>query len=269
MLPAPTWRTWLWCSTRPGWPTGPGRRGRRGRPKSCRRDRRAMAATGGGGSGRSRARGDPDPGSLDPLGPDERVDDLGVELDPGELAQLGQGLLRGQRDHPIWPLGGHRLERVGAVEDPGQLRDLLTDQPIRIARAVVPLVVVADDRQLRGQLGDRGDDLRTEHRVAVHDRPLILGQPVRLEQNVIRDADLPDVVEQAAPLQGLHLRLVAAHDVPDVARDHHHPTAVHARRWIALVDGLSQRPDRLREHLAHLDKLTLSVPSRIERQCEE
>jgi hypothetical protein len=91
------------------------------------------------------------------------------------------------------------------VEDPGELRDLVADQAIRIARAVVPLVVVADDRQLRRELRDRRDDLRPEHRMGVHRDPLVAGQPVRLQQDVVRHADLADVVEQAAPLERLEL----------------------------------------------------------------
>ena len=50
----------------------------------------------------------------------ERVDDHRIELDAGELAQLAEGLLCGQRRHPVGAGGGHRLERVGDVEDAGQ-----------------------------------------------------------------------------------------------------------------------------------------------------
>ena len=56
-----------------------------------------------------------------------------------------------------------------------------------------------------GQLGDRGDDLRAQDRVRVHDHPLLAGQPLLLEQDVVRHADLADVVQQAAPLEGLEL----------------------------------------------------------------
>ena len=61
----------------------------------------ARARRSSGGSGRRRPTGLPSSGSprarvadpLDPLRLDERVDDLRVELDAGELAQLGQRLL--------------------------------------------------------------------------------------------------------------------------------------------------------------------------------
>ena len=93
--------------------------------------------------------------ALDLVRPDEGVDDDRVELDAGELAQLGERLLGGQRRHAVGAGGRHRLEGVGDVEDARELRDLVADEAVRVARAVVPLVVVADDRQLRGELRDR------------------------------------------------------------------------------------------------------------------
>ena len=56
-----------------------------------------------------------------------------------------------------------------------------------------------------GQLGDRRDDLGAQDRVRVHDHPLLAVEPVLLQEDRVRDADLADVVEQAAPLQGLEL----------------------------------------------------------------
>ena len=90
--------------------------------------------------------------ALDVVGPDERIDHDRVELDAGELAQLGERLLGGERRHAVRAGGGHRLEGVGHVEDAGELRDLVADEPVRVARAVVPLVVVPDDRQLGASL---------------------------------------------------------------------------------------------------------------------
>ena len=124
---------------------------------------------------------------------------------PANLRSSRERLLGGQRRHPVRPGGGHRLEGVGDVEDARELRDLVADEPVRVAGAVVPLVVVADDRQLRRQLRDRRDDLRAQHRVGVHDHPLVAGEPLRLQQDVVRHADLADVVEQAAPLERLEL----------------------------------------------------------------
>ena len=61
-----------------------------------------------------------------------------------------------------------------------------------------------------------GDDLRAQHRVGVHDHPLLAVEPLLLEQDVVGHADLADVVEQAAPLERLELGLGQAHRPPDV-----------------------------------------------------
>ena len=110
---------------------------------------------------------------------------------------------------------------------------------------------------------------RTEHRMGVHHHPLLAGQPLLLQQDAVRHADLADVVEQAAPLEGLQLRLRYVHLAPDVDRDLLDPLAVLAGERVALVDGPRQRPDGLREHLAHLDEPVVRHPGRVERQSEE
>ena len=236
---------------------GAGSGARLGHPSGGRRDQRHRARL----DRPSRVRN-----AVDPAGLDERVDDLGIELDPGELAELAERLLVGQRLHAVRARGRHRLERVGDVEDAGQLRDLLAQEPVGIARAVVPLVVVANDRQLRGQPLDRGDDLRAQDRVRVHHLALFAGQAVRLQQDVVRDADLADVVEQAAPLDGLHLARAQAHHPADVRGDLLDPPAVVGGLRIALVHGMGQGLDGLGEHLAHLDEALIGEADHVQRQ---
>ena len=199
---------------------------------------------------------------------DERVDDDGIELDARELAQFGQCLLVGQRGHPVGSGGRHRFEGISDVEDPGEPRDLVTDEPVGIAGAVVPLVVVADDRQFRAELRDRSDDLGAQDRMRVHDHPLVAVEAVLLEKDGIRDTDLADIVEQPAPFQRLELRTVDPHDHSDIDRDLLDPLAVPRRIRIALVDRLRQRPDRLREHVAHVHEPLGGQPRRVQRQCE-
>ena len=78
------------------------------------------------GSGEPR-RGDPDPGRPRPRGFGRRR-----RPPPGRTGsrrtQLGEGLLRRERRHAVGPLGGHRLEGVGDVQDPRELRDLVADE---------------------------------------------------------------------------------------------------------------------------------------------
>ena len=188
-----------------------------------------------------------------PVGLREGVHDLGIELDPGELPELGHRLLTRERRQAIGARCRHRLEGVGHVEDPRQHRDLVAHQAVGIAGAVVPLVVVSNDRQLGRQPRHRGDDVRADHRVRVHDRALLPGQEARLVEDAVRNADLPDVVEQPTPLQGLELLLGPPHHAPDVHRDHLDPLAVAGCPVAPCVDGLRQAGHRLGEHLAHLD----------------
>ena len=70
-----------------------------------------------------------------------------------------------------------------------------------------------------GELRDRRDDLRAQDRVRVHDHPLLAVEPLLLQQDVVRHADLADVMEQAAPLEGLQLGVAHAHHPPDVDGD--------------------------------------------------
>ena len=84
----------------------------------------------------------------------ERVDDPWVELDTRVSPKLGECLRRAQGDQPIWTRRGHRLEGIRDMEDASEQRTLLADEPIRVPRAVEPLVVVADERAFTGQLID-------------------------------------------------------------------------------------------------------------------
>ena len=99
------------------------------------------------------------------------------------------------------------------------LRDLVADQSVGISGAVEPFVVMANDRQLGLELLDRADDLLALDRVGVHDHALVAGERALLEQDGVGDADLADVVEQAAPLESLELRLGAAQLLAQVLAD--------------------------------------------------
>ena len=110
---------------------------------------------------------------------------------------------------------------------------------------------------------------RPEHRMRVHQHPLLAGQPLLLEQHPVRHADLADVMEQPAPLQRLQLPLRDMHLPPDVDGDLLDPLAVLARERIPLVDGTGQRPDRLSEHLAHLDESVVRHARRVQRKGKE
>ena len=56
-----------------------------------------------------------------------------------------RGLVRDRR--PVRPARDHRLVRVDDGHDAGADRDVRRGQPVRVAAAVVPLVVVEHDRR--------------------------------------------------------------------------------------------------------------------------
>ena len=68
--------------------------------------------------------------------------------------------------------------------------------------------------------------------------PLLTVQPVLLQQDAVGHPDLPDIVQQAAPFQGLELAVVDAHHLADIDRDFLHPLAVPRR----VLDRAYRRP---------------------------
>jgi hypothetical protein len=93
--------------------------------------------------------------------------------------------------------GGHDVEGVGEREQRRALGDRVAGQAVGVAAAVRALVVAADPPHL---LGGRHvlDDLRAERRVLLDLLVLVRRQPVGLEQHRVGDADLADVVDEAA-----------------------------------------------------------------------
>jgi hypothetical protein len=81
-------------------------------------------------------------------------------------------------------------------DDPGRERDRLAGQPVRIAGAVEPLVMMPDRRDGGLELAHHLDHLRAGRRVAAHQHPLLVGQAGRLHQDLVGDRQLPDVVEE-------------------------------------------------------------------------
>src|SRR5450756_2355241 len=63
-------------------------------------------------------------------------DDVGVVLDPGVLADLGEGRRHAER-RAVGPVRGHRLDDVGDGEDPGLRQDVLAAQPPRVALSLI------------------------------------------------------------------------------------------------------------------------------------
>ena len=134
----------------------------------------------------------------------ERLHHHRVEVDPGLFLDQRQGALVG----PGLAVGAVRGEGVVHVAD-GQdargQRDVLARQSVRVAGPVPLLVVVLDDRQDGPGERDRVEDGRADLRVLLDLGELLLRQPPRLEQDVLRDAEFADVVQQRPGRQAVQV----------------------------------------------------------------
>ena len=98
---------------------------------------------------------------------------------------------------PVWSARDHRLVGVGDGDDPRPDRDLLAGEPVRVAAAVVPLVVVEHDRRRVAQRAGLLEDDLADLGVLGDDPPLRLVELARLGEDLVRDRELAQVVEQA------------------------------------------------------------------------
>ena len=109
---------------------------------------------------------------------------------------LGRRVVPAAR-RPVRPVARDRVERVGDGEDAGGQRDVRAREAVRVAEAVPPLVVAADDAQpVAVQEVDVPEQLLSEHRVRAHQPQLRVVQRPALLEDVVRDPDLAHVVEQ-------------------------------------------------------------------------
>ena len=135
-----------------------------------------------------------DPAQL--LRPEEEIEHAGIEV----RAALGEedlgGVLERHR-RPVRPLVGQGVEAVGNRGDAPRHGYRLPGQPVRVAAAVVPLVVgERDERGETEQLAlGLGEDRVPGTAVLLHDEAFLVGERALLEQDGVRDGDLADIVQ--------------------------------------------------------------------------
>jgi hypothetical protein len=91
---------------------------------------------------------------------------------------------------------GHAIECVAEGNDPRPDRDEVAAETVGIAAAVPALVMMPDDRGESARQGERSADSFADHRMAPHDRPLVIGKLARFRQDRLGDSDLADVVQE-------------------------------------------------------------------------
>src|SRR5947209_665323 len=132
----------------------------------------------------------------------EQLDDLGIPLPSGSVVEHGQGFLDRQA-WPVWTVVDQGVERVADGHDPGQTRDLPSAKAVGVAASVEPLMVMADDREQRRPRAERTDDVLADDHMRPHDLSLVGVERAGLEKDGVGHADLSDVVDDTAAIQGV------------------------------------------------------------------
>ena len=173
-----------------------------------------------------------------------------------------------------------RVEVIDRRQNSRAERDVFGLEPRRIAFPVPAFVMAENQRRDRIRERHAADDFGPDLRVNADLLELLLRQRARLRQNVLRDGELADVVEQRGRLQTLSV--VGRH--PERASQsggvHLHAADVALRRLILGVDREGQRFDRRQmqvRNLLHVPLLILDASEvhliravrEIERGCGE
>ena len=172
-----------------------------------------------------------------------RADDGRVELLARPLHQLA--MCGDPRDgSPVGAGRGHHLVGVGDRDDASAEADLAAGQPARVARAVVPLVVLDDHvAPLAQPRQQRSGDLRAVRRVRAQQGPLLVGGLARLVEDRRRHAQLADVVQDRGPAQQVAVTCGDVHRLGDEVGEHPHPFGVTAGRPVVRAQGGDQPED--------------------------
>src|SRR5271167_3121842 len=87
------------------------------------------------------------------------------------------------RRFTIRPVTGHGIEGVCKSEDPGPKWNIVSRQPVWIAFAVIPFMMVTDKDTGGLQELDLGEHLLSPDSVGLNDGVLIIGQASGFEEN--------------------------------------------------------------------------------------
>ena len=123
----------------------------------------------------------------------ERLHNLRIELRAGAALDLGGSLVVADRP-AVAAVVGEGVEGVDHGEDAGAQVDVFTAQALRIAAAVIALLVVQHNGTGFLEKGDAGQHLITEFGMAPHNGPFLLGQRTGLAQDGVGHADLADIM---------------------------------------------------------------------------
>ena len=152
-----------------------------------------------------------------------------------------------------------RVVDVGDAENARGARNLLALEPVRIAGAVPPLVVRLDDRAHVPREVDVGEHLDARHRVLLDHHPLVRREAARLVQDLRRDHQLADVVQQRADAEPEQRFLVEAGFGGESAGEIGDALAVTLRVVILRFDRLTPASHDVEEIALEAGRLAIDV----------
>ena len=172
-----------------------------------------------------------------------------VEHDLGEFGgELGADALDHLFPHDVLgdgvavaAVGGHGVVGVRHGDDPGDLGDLVALQALRVAPAVVALVVIARADAEPGGILDAGEDLAAHHGVHLDLGELLVREPALLGEDLDGHADLAHVVEQSGEVDLLAYFLGFSGLFRDLQRVFRDAMRMSIRVFILCVNGACQR----------------------------
>ena len=127
--------------------------------------------------------------------PHHRRVELGARI-PTQLTQSIAGTL----GRLVGTQGGHRVVGIRNRDNPCSVVDLLTNQALRISRAVPPLVMVKNRVAPGGKKAfDRGNQLIAELGMLAYGLPLLVVEVTCLVEHGLGDLELADVMQQRHP----------------------------------------------------------------------
>src|SRR2546426_6358637 len=130
-------------------------------------------------------------------GVDEELQQLRIEM-PGAAQAHDVYRLLHRKGLLIDALGRHRVEGISDRGNPPLKRDGLADQSTRVAAPIELLMMgPGNGGGHREQLSGPAEDAPADLSVLLHETGLFRRKPLRLEEDLIRRADLPDIVHRA------------------------------------------------------------------------
>src|SRR5258708_18626622 len=143
-------------------------------------------------------------------------DHLGIPLRSGSRAQYGHRCIGGE-PRPVRPVVHQGIECIAYRNNSSESRNLPPAKTVRIAAAVVTLVVMPDDRKNARRGLQRPHGCLADPHMLSHARGLDLVERAGLEQDRVGHADLSDVVDDSASIEGVERVLSQSDPTSEVA----------------------------------------------------